>query len=652
MEFVSTRKFLQIWLWALTVVGALAIWQTAARAQELEIALLRSKWIGLIFVFAIAALIALWLSFSSALQRLADKIDSLTERPLNFVRAAFCVALILVGFVSVWVFRFVVFGSFLPQATPILWIFLWASLLQTFGLKFLLKKNWQTTFAFVLLTQGLLYQTSGIFSAVSADPFSIGYSEAGRHYYASLFFAQKLYGIKTAFPFLHPSRYFLLSLPFLIDGLPLWAHRLWQALLWFVLTLGAALSLARFARVRGWARFFLVAWAFLFFFQGAVYYHLQAMTILILAGVSSNAPRRSWIFILLASLWAGVSRVNWFPVPAMLAIAIYLLETPLNKKGWGYWRTPLFWGASGFIAALFSQWLYIQISGNADAAAFASSFTSDLIWTRLLPNETYPLGILLGSLLVSAPLFFALRQIIRGNINALHPLRWLTLGGLLTVLFVGGAVVSVKIGGGGDLHNMDAFLVLLATLSAAFWAKRVAAEENASAQWNALGWNAAFLALLIPLGFALGQMGFPSAYDSKIADADIRQLQAALQNDGEILFVTERQLLTFGYLKNVALTTDYEQSELMEMAMSHNRPYLEKYYADLQNRRFALIVAESQKFAVRTDGAFAEEDAAWVRYVGAPLLCNYEPILSLTSNNLQIYEPRSAAAPCKDPFNR
>lgn len=650
METVSTKKFLQIWLWTLAVVSLLAILQTVQRTNELEIALLRSKWIGLVAVFALTAIFGAWLSFSVVLNRISDWLDHLVTQSLDPLRITFYALLVLLGFLSVWLVRLYIFGGTLPQIMPILWVFLWASLAQTVGLKALHKLDWHAAFAFVLLAQGFIYQTYGIFAIASANPFSMGYSEAGRHYYASMFFSEKLYGMELPLPFLHPSRYLLLSIPFLADGLPLWFHRFWQAFLWFGLTLGASLSLARFSRACGWTFILFTAWAFLFFFQGAVYYHLQVMVILILAGVSVNKPWRSLVFIILASLWAGISRVNWFPVPAILAIVIYVLETPIKDKRWKYWLTPFIWGMSGLAAALVSQFAYIQISGNADVSAFASSFTSDLIWSRLLPNETFPMGILPGILLVSAPLFVAMYQIVRGKMTHLHPLRWLVLIAMLAVLFVGGAIVSTKIGGGGDLHNMDAYLVMLSVVVTAFWAGQVAAESEAKPMMGRVGWGVVTAALLIPLGFTIRHIGFYPTFDKSVAEKDIRLLQEALQSGGEILFITERQLITFDYIDGVTLVPEYEQSELMEMAMSRNRPYLETFYAELRERRFALIVAEDQKFTQQKEGAFVEENVAWVRFVGAPLLCNYKPVVTLTSNNLQVYEPRPRQVECKDPF--
>jgi hypothetical protein len=364
-------------------------------------------------------------------------------------------------------------------------------------------------------------------------------------------------------------------------------------------------------------------------------------------------PWRSLLFVVIASLWAGVSRVNWFPVPAMLAVAIYLLETPISGKGWRYWLTPFVWGICGVGVAFISQFLYISLSGNADVRSFGSSLTSDLIWNRLLPNETFPLGILPGIAIVSAPLMLAIIQMTREKFSHLRSLRWIALLSLLFVLFLGGLIVSVKIGGGADLHNMDAFLVMLALIVTSFFAERVAGDCELNPVWGQIHWSVTVAALLVPIGFALPQIGFFYSYDHSVVEKDIQKLQDVVTDSkGEILFVTERQLLTFGELNNIPLVPEYEQSELMEMAMSGNREYLENFYSDLKQHRFAIIIAEEQKFTLQKKGAFIEENNAWVRFIGAPLLCAYKPVETLASTNIQIFVPRPGQPGCKDPFSK
>lgn len=652
MEALPTKKFLQTFIWTSILLGGLAIVQTIRQVNELGIILWHSKWIFLLGIFALNTAVGVFVLFSSLLERISGWMDGVEFDPFNNLKRSFGLALVVFGFLLVWMVRLFLFGGFLPQLMPILWVFLWASLLQTFGLKLLSGFKWYPLFVAAILLQGFLYQVYGHLTAISDYPFSIGYSEASRHYYASLFYAKPLYGIQIPYPFLHPSRYLLMSLPFLVDGLPLWFHRMWQSLLWLTLTLASAVLLVRRMRLSGWMHYLAIAWAFLYFLQGAVYYHLQVCVILVLAGVSVKHPWRSLLFVFLASVWAGISRVNWFPVPAMLGIAIYVMETQFLGKGWRYWVHPFLLGVTGLAAALTAQFVYIEISGNADVRAFGSSFTSDLLWSRLLPNNTFPLGIISTSLIVAAPLGIALYQMLRGKLANLHPLRSLALFGLLLVLFLGGLVVSTKIGGGGDMHNMDAFLVMFALIGTSFFAGRVVGDGEPTPRWGNFQWGVA--ALLVPLGFALPQIGFFYSYNHVKVDKDIQRLQQvvseAVNNGGEVLFITERQLLTFDEIKNIPLIPEYEQIELMEMAMSGNRDYLEHYYSDLDKRRFALIIAEEQRYAPQKKGSFVEESTAWVRYIGAPLLCDYKPSESLLSNNIQIFVPRRGHPVCKDPF--
>ncbi|MBK8823937.1 MAG: hypothetical protein IPN58_15425 [Anaerolineales bacterium] len=648
MKTISPKLFWQTFIGSTILLSLFAMLQTAQQVSELGITLWRSKWIILLGIFALniiaGAFALVYLSRESGARRVEKLEFASGNKLLGFL-------IILLGFFFVWAARLIFFGNILPQVTPIFWVFLWASLLQALGLKLITGHKWYVLFALTILLQGVIYQVYGHLTIVTDYPFSIGYSEAGRHYYASMYHAKSLYDMQLPLPFLHPSRYFLLSLPFLIDRLPLWAHRLWQSLLWIGLTATSSVLLARRLSLKGWMQFFVAAWAFLYFFQGAVYYHLHICVILILAGVSVKHPWRSLVFVILASAWAGISRVNWFPVPAMFAIAIYLLETPVGNKSWRYWLTPFAWGVSGLISSVISQFIYIRISGNADVSSFGSSFTSDLLWNRLLPNETFPLGIILGITLVAAPLIIAIIQIARGQFSRVHPLRWAALFAMLSVLLLGGLIVSVKIGGGADLHNMDAFLVLLAIIATAFFAGHVAGEDDLNPVWGQIHWSVTVAALLVPLGFALPQIGFLPSYDHVKVEKDIQTLQSVItQNEGEILFVTERQLITFGELNNVRLVPEYEQSELMEMAMSGNREYLETFYSDLKHHRFTFIIAEDQKFTLQKKGSFIEENNAWVRYVGAPLLCAYKPIETLTSTNIQVFVPRPGQPDCKDPF--
>jgi uncharacterized membrane protein YhaH (DUF805 family) len=231
-----------------------------------------------------------------------------------------------------------------------------------------------------------------------------------------------------------------------------------------------------------------------------------------------------------------------------------------------------------------------------------------------------------------------------------HWLRWLGLVGMMLVLFVGGLVVSVKIGGGAELHNMDAYMVTLAVLAVYFFGNRMAVERE-TIEWGRSPWPAVLLALIVPIGFAVTNIAPYAVYDRAFAEKNLQVLRQrvtqAAQNHGEVLFISERQLLTFNMIQGVPLVPQYELVTLMEMAMSHNMNYLNQFYDDLHHHRFALIVARKQGTSIQdTEESFADENNAWNTMIAARLLCEYEPVLTLQGTALQVYAPRSGVHSC------
>jgi hypothetical protein len=388
------------------------------------------------------------------------------------------------------------------------------------------------------------------------------------------------------------------------------------------------------------------------------------MVILVLWGFDRRRFWRTLGFVLVASLWAGISRINWLPVPGLLACALYLLGTNLeDRRLWRYLLPPAVWVLAGTLAAYASQQAYQLWSGNP-AAWFGSSFSSDLLWYRLLPNATYPLGILPSAILVSLPLLgvIALRLIARWR--EYHFIRLLGLAAILNMLFVGGVIVSVKIGGGSNLHNLDAYLALLLVIGSYIFFGRFIPEQATTADEQAVErknpassiqarWVEGVLisaALVVPLCFTLSAGGqlprrnFPAA-EAAIQTVNTLTQQAATQG-GEVLFISQRQLLTYDYVKHVPLVPEDELVFLMEMAMSDNSDYMDAFHADIRQQRFSIIVSEP--LVIQFQGkshSFGEENDAWVRGVSEPVLCYYEPSITLEAVDLVLYTPRQA--PCQ-----
>lgn len=538
--------------------------------------------------------------------------------------------------------------------------------------------RWITAMAISYLVLGVGYRMAAFLPAVSTYPFSLDWSEASRYYYASLFFGERLYGVRTTPSALHPSRYLLQAIPFLLSGLPLWLHRLWQVFLWVGMTFGTGLLLARRIFSPPWRasvlpglplslwRMLFIGWVFLFLLQGPVYYHLQVCVLVVLWSYDRRHPVRSILGVLLASAWAGISRLNWYPMPAMLASVLYFLENPVGleeKSANTYFSTsvyphsfssqtirryllkPFWWMVLGIVTAFLAQMIYVRWAG-IDMGWLSSSFTSDLLWYRLWPNATFPLGVLPMILLISAPLL----GLVAWNLRSIHWVRALGIGGILAIFLIGGLIVSTKIGGGSNLHNLDAFLVLLLVVGAYGWSGRLRREDEFEPLRNALAthFHPSWLLLpilAIPLFYAIGQgspLTLPKRERTEKALAALRELTAQIAvQGGEVLLISQRHLLTFGYLPEVALVEPYENVFLMEMAMAGNSAYLQPFYEDLRQKRFALIVSDPQPSRFKGKAfPFGEENDVWLQRVTQPLMASYRRIESFKEIGMEIYVPK------------
>ena len=687
MKKVESSIFWQTTLvFTMLINLAILIW-SIMRWLELKVIMWRSIWIIPLFfyLFTIAGCIFLVLLIQKAPSNsIFKKLDSfpgsMKSSVAIFVRVTascvFTAILILIPYIK---FSFRI-GEVIKKSTqdPILttivfyWVVWWLILIATMSLKLAFKTNWAGGFASALILLGLAYEIFLRFQAVTSYPFSMGWSEASRYYYGSLYFAKSIYGLNVPLSTMHPTRYLLQSLPFLFSGLGLMANRFWQFFLWMSFTSISAFTLAwvSFKETSNsdinqkWGKFLFTSWIFLFFLRMGVYYYLEVMVFFPLLFVSAKHPQRSILAVIFASIWAGISRVNWFPVPTMIAIAIYFLEEPLFQKAglsksWKYFKLPMIWTIVGLIAAISAQTAYIPLSGNTNnLLAFVSSLSSPKLWDRLLPNDTYPLGIIPGILIVCGPLIIFLVSVTLKRYNMLAPLRWIGLWGMLIMLFTGGLIVSIKIGGGGDLHNMDSFAVLLAIITFYFIGGKVQAE-NGEKMESTLTWPLVATGLLIPLIFLIPQLTPMPKYhqeNNQKAFITLRTLAEQASQKGPVLFINERHLLTFQQI-DVPLVSDYEAVTLMEMAMSDNQPYLQKFYSDLGKHRFAAIVVGKQNVGIKDEGAFADENNIWNLRVSPYILCYYEPLLQLNSSEpltyieadqsrIEFYIPRTTPGTC------
>lgn len=508
-------------------------------------------------------------------------------------------------------------------------------------------------FVFSVLLVGFVLDVVFIFNSVSDYPLSLGWSETSRYYWASLFWAEKVYGFDLPWTVYHPSRYMLQSIPFILPGSSLWLHRLWLALLWFVLTGAAAFVLVGRWLKAGSLRWLIAGlWVYLYLRQGPVRFNLLPSLIILFWGFDKERYWKSMGVVLAASVWAGISGINWIPIPGLIAAVLYYLEAAVNDDrlvSWKYFFRSFLFFVVGSLAGAGAFYGYILLSGNQDVGQFGSAFSSALIWGRLWPTASFKPGVLPGVLMVTLPLLFlGVRRMLKDK-KAWHGLRILGIGAVTLVLLIAGLVVSVKIGGGTNLHNLDAYMTVVLLFGGYAVFDRYGREgdgEKSGVQDKPLN---LFLGcvMLIPAVWVIyfePIVKFPSEVEARTAFTQIDTIVgAAVENGQEVLFISERQLVMFDMLAvEVPLVQEYEKITLMEMAMSGNQVYLDAFYQDIREQRFGVIIVNPMQMSLRdvSQDTLAAENNVWVLKVSRPVRCAYENIYTSLEAGVQILVPK------------
>jgi hypothetical protein len=637
-------------------LSLLAVWDLIGLAHRLGVELGSSiNWLVMLAalgILAVSAFFGIFISFSNAGERSWAR---LAEGPWSQNTARWIgIPLFFMALISYSLLTFSSIGTLINSA---LWarllIFWFSTLLGAAGLAM-----WQdrVTFAgglvLTALSQAIIHRIAMEFPEITNYPFALGWSETTRFYLASLFVSKDVYGQRLALPIINPSLHILLVPPYWFDA-PLWFHRFWQIAVRYVLLGLTAWALVKlFPLPKRGARFIFWLWVYLYLFQGPLYFQLALAALIVLWGYRTRQPLWLWIAILAASAWSGLSRINWFPVPATIAAMLYLLEVPYERgKFWNYVLRPAMWIIAGIATAALAQRLYILISGVRDPSAFYTSLVSDFLWYRLLPNETYRYGVLPGILLVSLPLVLVIIHVLRQRWADWHPVRLLFIFLGLLAYFIAGLIVSAKIGGGGDLHNMDAYMIMLLMVASYLFFGRYGPQLNPQAVPVPVPWSVLMLLVAVPVWFSAQASAHFKSYDHSSAVRALKDLQAhvdtANQQNRDVLFISQRQMISMHMLEGVDLVPAYEREELMEMAMSDQENYLDAFRADVQNQRFALIVVDPLKFKLLgSNYSMGEENNVWARRVIKPILCNYEVAGSYPEFQLALYVPQEGTRQC------
>ena len=619
---------------------------------------LKNAWgLGSLLGFSGSMLLALWpcflISFICVLglfltyKRYSDKIVELCRRIITALSKLRGFGLVIFFILLILVTYCFLFEVSLPFIAGMPFISLFGNL-GMFGAIILISARKMKPDLALLVSASFLSLFLVIVSLIpeiNPYPFTMTWSDGSRFYEASLIFSRLVYGKHVPLPLLDPTRALLQSIPFLIPSLPIWVHRLWRVLLWLGITLLFARALVQRIKPKNhWLRLGVFAWFVIFTMQGPIYFHLLVVVIIVLFGFDKNRLGKTMVFVGLASIWAGLSRVNWFPVAGMLAAVLYILEVPQREKRfWRYWAWPVIAVLLGLGLAFGVQRVYIIISGISPED-FMTSFNSTMLWYRLLPSAAYGKGVIGLLLVASVPLILVIVWRIWGSLKAWRPLRLLGLLSILLALMAAGLIVSAKIGGGNNLHNLDSSLVILAVITVYILFDQFVKDDQTIVLRSPLPNFLFVIVFLVPMITQANNLYPIHSWDLEGAQNDLQQLQALIDDvdpeEGEVLFIQNRHLLSLGLIKNVDLVPEYEKIILMEMAMSHYDEYLQKFQGDLESHRFALIVMEPINLVIQTSAdSFGEENNAWVEFVAKPLVESYHTVLDLSENGMVVLAP-------------
>lgn len=619
------------------------------------------------------ALLILALYSPSRLQRwrerlLEARVSLQAARWLWIALVAFLPAYFI--FWSAWGALFVSFST--RMLIFILSIVLIASLLTR-------KENQLVAFKPLLLSGlilGTIFALAESFALVSDYPFSLHWSEGNRIWDYSVLYGRERYNFpadQKLKAFIDPGRQALWGLPFLIPNISLWAVRFWSA---FLVTVPyALLGFAAFRPLKSerWQWLLLGFWSMIFLNQGPIYTPLVLSAILVIA-----ARRRPvWLalpLVFLAGHYAGISRFTWRFAPAIWA-ALLTLGDGMMQSGnlrWKDWLRAAVLGVAGMwtkgvpILLGIAQGLVVAVQQSATTASGATptpqgtgsvetlqglqdvATDQPYLWYRLLPNEAFPPGILLGLTLATVPLVLLLIYALRRDVWKTNRWQNLLTGLALSAFLIVGLIASAKVGGGTDLHNLDMFLISLVLLAALAWEAGLHRKLLDLIKVDSYVRGLLVLIIFLPAVQPVLTGRPPDILSDEQTALELQRIQARVacaSPYGDILLMDQRQLLTFGFLGDLPLVPEYEKKLVMNKALSSDAGYFEDFRADLESGRFSLIISE--RIAVnfkyldedRLGDSLVEENNAWVRWVTTPLLDNYESVVDRPGPSIEIFLP-------------
>jgi hypothetical protein len=336
-------------------------------------------------------------------------------------------------------------------------------------------------------------------------------------------------------------------------------------------------------------------------------------------------------------------------MPAFVAILLYLFTEPFQgKKPWKYMRWPLGYLVMGGLTSFGTYLFFIKATGYVIPFLDPRMHYAYFLY-KLWPNNNFT-GLLPGIILLCLPVLSVVLYAIWKYDNQVHWIRLSAIAGILILFFAGSSLVSIRAGGGYDLHNYDSILSLM-FMCACFFGLEAVARDRPLHLGKAVLTNYGLLFCLMAVSILFAYHPAQPTPLSKInqSAATIRQINAFIdthaQADHPVLFIDERQLLVYRMITKAQIYVPYDKIELMEMAMARNSEYSQKFAADIKNKKFSLIISEVlpkwlKPFNKNKFDPDWYENNVWVKVVSTPVLTYYAPIYVNQDLGFAIYAPK------------
>jgi hypothetical protein len=344
--------------------------------------------------------------------------------------------------------------------------------------------------------------------------------------------------------------------------------------------------------------------------------------------------------VVLSTLFAGLSRYFWVIVPGVWIVLVDLFFYYPKRTGKWYTRllpTVLF----GILGVIPGSYFGLK---QIFSPKTPFEMHQPLLWYRLLPNATYPMGIILNFLIGFSPIIVLLIWLVVTKKVRMDIWQKLAVIISLTGFTIAGFIASTKIGGGSNLHNLDMFIVTMGLISVLLVSIFSREQHFHIFTWPRWVLIVGLVVMLTPGWIAMrtGSIRIDPPADVTQRILNLIQQQTSLaQTKGDVLFMDQRQLLAFQNITGIRLIQDYEKKYMMDQAMGDNSLYFEQFHKDLANHRFSMILTDSLTTDIQNEKrGFSEENNSYVRWVANPILEYYKPLYTIKEIGIQLLVPR------------